>query len=173
MSANQTWFIMQNACRALELAQEKFYLHLDFKANNLLLAKEPRAMNNYQPRLLVCDFGATLKFRMDQHLINDGYVGTLLLLLPEKYFIPSSDSWQLGMLLVTCRGGGMPAGNSLQALRDSGRYSHLREVEWQLLEECLKPDAGQRHPPKLVREHTKYFQDAPVCDGECIKFVLE
>jgi len=106
MSANQARFVVAKAYNALEMLQCKGYLSFDVQASNLLLAKQP---GSTAPQLRVCDFGSTQQFHISKIPENNGDIGMPALMPPERFLYPRSDTWQLGMLLVTCRGGGHAA----------------------------------------------------------------
>ena len=157
MSANATWYMVMDVLSALAATSAARILHRDLKPQNIL--RVPRAMNG-GVQYVLADFGTMATnngYNVD--CVNDGREGTPAYLPPERYWSPSSETWQLGMLVLACRGGDVPPSGNLQELRDSGLYTHLLQVEWRFVEACLEPDAGNRMRPLDVRNHAVYYLD--------------
>lgn len=128
MSPRQAWYVVKDTHTVLAAMSSANIVFRDLNPQNVLVIKPPHAI---RPWYAVCDFESAYRLTGSSMPENDGSFGTDGYNVPDRFWTWVSDTWQLGLLLLSCRAGTVkpPNGRSLADIISSAIWAQLLPVE--------------------------------------------
>ncbi|XP_037957958.1 serine/threonine-protein kinase meng-po-like, partial [Teleopsis dalmanni] len=149
--------ISEQLSSALGFMHSKNLVHRDLKLENILVFTPDFS------RVKLCDFGATTKRSLLVHKVKHTWTSfvppeVLEIVKNERFLcLPSSDSWQFGILLYNILTGS-PPWNSADWVKDA-QYANFMKYEQRKTTKI--PDNFRRFSPRLMRCFRKYLSHDP------------